>query len=154
MPPLRALTAFEAAARLGSFRMPADELGITRSAVSHQIRILEETLGLELFHRDARRAFLSKAGHLYYPTVRDAFDQIETQTRLLRPGKADNALTVQVYVTVALKWLIPRLHDFERRFPDMKVKLSTAYFDWDLDEGHVDCGLILARNRVDRKSVV
>jgi len=147
LPPLRALTAFEAAARLGSFRMAADELGITRSAVSHQIRILEETLGLELFHRDARRALLSKAGHLYYPPVRDAFDQIESQTRLLRPGKGDNALTVQVYVTVALKWLIPRLHDFERRFPDMKVKLSTAYFDWDLDEAHVDCGLILARNR-------
>jgi len=147
LPPLRALTAFEAAARLGSFRMAADELGITRSAVSHQIRILEETLGLELFHRDARRALLSKAGHLYYPPVRDAFDQIESQTRLLRPGKGDNALTVQVYVTVALKWLIPRLHDFERRFPDMKVKLSTAYFDWDLDEAHVDSGLILARNR-------
>jgi LysR family transcriptional regulator, glycine cleavage system transcriptional activator len=147
LPPLRALTAFEAAARLGSFRMAADELGITRSAVSHQIRALEETLGLELFHRDSRRALLSRAGHLYYPPVRDAFDQIETQTRLLRPGKGDNALTVQVYVTVALKWLIPRLHDFERRFPDMKVKLSTAYFDWDLDEAHVDCGLILARNR-------
>ena len=73
--------------------------------------------------------------------MRDAFDQIETQTRSLRPGKADNELTIQVYVTVALKWLIPRLHDFERRFPDMKVKLSTAYFDWDFDEGHVDCGL-------------
>ena len=86
LPPLRALTAFEAAARLGSFRMAADELGITRSAVSHQIRVLEETLGLELFHRDARRALLSKAGHLYYPPVRDAFDQIQTQTRLLRPG--------------------------------------------------------------------
>ena len=114
------LTAFEAAARLGGFRMAADELGITRSAVSHQIRILEETLGLELFHRDARRALLSKAGHLYYPPVRDAFDQIESQTRLLRPGKGDNALTVQVYVTVALKWLIPRLHDFEQRFPDRR----------------------------------
>ena len=87
--------AFEAAARLGSFRMAADELGITRSAVSHQIRILEESLGLELFHRDARRALLSKTGHLYYPTVRDAFDQIETQTRLLRPGGPSNALTVR-----------------------------------------------------------
>ena len=48
---------------------------------------------------------------------------------------------------MALKWLIPRLHDFERRFPDMKVKLSTAYFDWDFDETNVDCGLILARNK-------
>lgn len=54
---------------------------------------------------------------------------------------------MQVYVTVALKWLIPRLHDFERRYPDMKVRLSTSYFDWDFDEQHVDAGLILARNR-------
>jgi LysR family glycine cleavage system transcriptional activator len=48
---------------------------------------------------------------------------------------------------VALKWLIPRLHDFERRYPDMKVRLSTSYFDWDFDEKHVDAGIILARNK-------
>jgi LysR family transcriptional regulator, glycine cleavage system transcriptional activator len=144
---LRALTAFEAAARLGSFRLAADELGITRSAVSHQIRTLEENLGIELFRRDARRAALSQQGQVYYPAVRDAFDQIEAQTQLLRPQRGDNELTLQVYVTVALKWLIPRLHDFERRYPDMKVKLSTAYFDWDFDEGHVDAAFILARNR-------
>jgi LysR family glycine cleavage system transcriptional activator len=147
LPPLRALTAFEAAARLGSFRLAADELGITRSAVSHQIRTLEENLGIELFRRDARRAALSQQGQVYYPAVRDAFDQIEAQTQLLRPQRGDNELTLQVYVTVALKWLIPRLHDFERRFPDMKVKLSTAYFDWDFDQGHVDAAFILARNR-------
>ena len=79
--------------------------------------------------------------------MRDAFDQIESQTRTLRPPAADNELTIQVYVTVALKWLIPRLHDFERRFPDMKVRLSTAYFDWDFDETNVDAGFILARNK-------
>jgi LysR family glycine cleavage system transcriptional activator len=144
---LRALTAFEAAARLGSFRLAADELGITRSAVSHQIRTLEENLGVELFRRDARRAALSRQGQVYYPAVRDAFDQIEAQTQLLRPQRGDNELTLQVYVTVALKWLIPKLHDFERRHPDMKVKLSTAYFDWDFDQGHVDAAFILARNR-------
>jgi LysR family transcriptional regulator, glycine cleavage system transcriptional activator len=147
LPPLRALTAFEAAARLGSFRLAAGELGVTRSAVSHQVKSLEQRLGVQLFHRDARRAELTQAGHSYYPPVRDAFDQIEAQTRALRPPAIDNELTVQVYVTVALKWLIPRLHDFERRFPDMKVRLSTSYFDWDFDEKNVDAGFILARNR-------
>jgi LysR family transcriptional regulator, glycine cleavage system transcriptional activator len=147
LPPLRALTAFEAAARLGSFRLAAAELGITRSAVSHQVKALEQQLGLQLFKRDARRAELTQAGHAYFPPVRDAFDQIEAQTRNLRPAVADNELTIQVYVTVALKWLIPRLHDFERRYPDMKVKLSTAYFDWDFDETNVDCGIVLARNK-------
>ena len=144
---MRALTAFEAAARLGSFRLAAGELGITRSAVSHQVKLLEQRLGVQLFRRDARRAELTQAGHSYFPAVREAFDQIEAQTRALKPSAADNELTVQVYVTVALKWLIPRLHDFERRFPDMKVRLSTSYFDWDFDEKHVDAGFILARNR-------
>ncbi len=147
MPPLRALTAFEAAARLGSFRLAAGELGITRSAVSHQVKALEQRLGIQFFRRDARRAELTQAGHIYYPAIREAFDQIETQTRALRPTVNDNELTIQVYFTVALKWLIPRLHDFERRYPDMKVRLSTSYFDWDFDERHVDAGIILARNK-------
>jgi LysR family transcriptional regulator, glycine cleavage system transcriptional activator len=147
LPPLRALTAFEAAARLGSFRLAAGELGITRSAVSHQVKALEQRLGVQLFRRDARRAELTQAGHTYFPAIREAFDQIEVQTRALRPSTSDNELTVQVYVTVALKWLIPRLHDFERRYPDMKVRLSTSYFDWDFDEKNVDAGFILARNR-------
>jgi LysR family transcriptional regulator, glycine cleavage system transcriptional activator len=148
LPPLRALTAFEAAARLGSFRLAAGELGITRSAVSHQVKALEQQLGIQLFTRDARRAELTAQGHAYFPPVRDAFDQIAAQTRNMRPDVTDNELTIQVYVTVALKWLIPRLHDFERRFPDMKVKLSTAYFDWDFDESNnVDCGIVLARNK-------
>ncbi|MDO8354307.1 MAG: LysR substrate-binding domain-containing protein, partial [Aestuariivirga sp.] len=147
MPPLRALTAFEAAARLGSFRLAAGELGITRSAVSHQVKALEQRLGIQFFRRDARRAELTQAGQIYYPAIREAFDQIETQTRALRPTVNDNELTIQVYFTVALKWLIPRLHDFERRYPDMKVRLSTSYFDWDFDEKHVDAGIILARNK-------
>jgi LysR family transcriptional regulator, glycine cleavage system transcriptional activator len=147
LPPLRALTAFEAAARLGSFRLAAEELGITRSAVSHQIKALEEGMGISMFSREARRPELTPAGKSYYPVVREAFDQIEAQTVALRPQSADNELTVQVYVTVALKWLIPKLHDFERRFPDMRVRLSTAYFDWDFDEGNVDAAFILSRNR-------
>ncbi len=147
LPPLRALTAFEAAARLGSFRMAANELGITRSAVSHQVKLLEDRLGTQLFRRDARRAELTQSGQAYFPAIRDAFDQIEAQTRAARPSVTDNELTVQVYVTVALKWLIPRLHDFERRFPDMKVRLSTSYFDWDFDDRNVDLGIILARNK-------
>ena len=148
LPPLRALSAFEAAARLGSFRLAAGELGVTRSAVSHQVKLLEQRLDVLLFRRDARRAELTQLGQTYYPTVRDAFDQIEAQTRALRPSTTDNELTIQVYVTVALKWLIPRLHDFERKYPDTKVRLSTSYFDWDFDERNVDVGLILARNKM------
>jgi LysR family transcriptional regulator, glycine cleavage system transcriptional activator len=147
LPPLRALTAFEAAARLGSFRAAATELGITRSAVSHQVKLLEDRMGLTLFRRDARRAELTTVGQSYFPTIKDAFDQIEAHTKAVKPSTVDNELTIQVYVTVALKWLIPRLHDFERRFPDMKVRLSTSYIDWDFDERNVDVGVVLARNK-------
>lgn len=146
LPPLRALTAFEAAARLGSFRRAADELGITRSAVSHQVKALEETLGITLFRRDTRSAELTTIGQIYFPAVREAFDQIETQTQFVKPSKDDSELTLQVYVTVALKWLIPRLYDFERRYPDMKVRLSTSYFDWDFNEQAADAGFLLVRN--------
>ncbi len=104
-------------------------------------------MGLMLFRRDARRAELTTAGQAYFPTIKDAFDQIEAHTKAVKPSTVDNELTIQVYVTVALKWLIPRLHDFERRFPDVKVRLSTSYFDWDFDERNVDVGLVLARNK-------
>jgi LysR family glycine cleavage system transcriptional activator len=77
--------------------------------------------------------------------VCEAFDRIEAETEALRPDSPDTELTVQVYVTVALKWLIPRLHDFERRFPDMKVRLWTSFFDWEFDEEHVDAAFVLAR---------
>ena len=146
LPPLRALTAFEAAARLGSFRSAADDLGITRSAVSHQIKALEGFLGLTLFRRDTRRAELTTIGQIYYPAIREAFDQIETQTQFIKPSTDDSELTLQVYVTVALKWLIPRLYDFERRYPDMRVRLSTSYFDWEYNEQSADAGFILVRN--------
>lgn len=145
LPPLRALTAFEAAARLGSFRRAAEELGITRSAISHQVKALEETMGISLFRRDTRRAELSTIGQVYFPAIREAFDQIETHTQFVKPSKDDSELTLQVYVTVALKWLIPRLYDFERRYPEMKVRLSTSYFDWDFNEQVADAGFLLVR---------
>lgn len=147
LPPLRALTAFEAAARLGSFRRAADELGLTRSAISHQIKALEDVLGVDLFSRDGKRAELSGPGLIYFPAVREAFDQIESQTQVIRPRASSNELTVQVYVTVAMKWLLPRLHDFEKRHPNMRVRLSTSYFHWDFDADNADVGIILARKR-------
>lgn len=148
LPPMRALMAFEAVARTNSFRMAADEMNVTRSAISHQIRALEELLGLLLFKREKRPVELTAAGQAYFPAVRAAFDQIEEQTRLLNADEADNELTIQVYVTVALKWLVPRLYDFEQRYPDMQVRLSTSYLDWDFDRGNVDVAFILSRRKL------
>ena len=148
LPPMRALMAFEAVARTSSFRAAADELNVTRSAVSHQIRALEEQLGMSLFKRDKRPVEMTDAGLSYFPVVREAFDKIEEQTRIFTDDSTDHELTVQTYVTVALKWLIPRLYDFEQRYPQMQVRLSTSYLDWELDRGNVDVGFILSRRRM------
>jgi LysR family glycine cleavage system transcriptional activator len=112
LPPLRALTAFEAAARLGSFRRAADELGLTRSAISHQIKRSKRCSAWICFHAMANGQNSPDPGLIYFPAVREAFDQIESQTQVIRPRASGNELTVQVYVTVAMKWLLPRLHDF------------------------------------------
>ncbi len=140
--------AFEAVARTNSFRAAADELNVTRSAVSHQIRALEEQLGLSLFKRDKRPVEMTDAGRGYFPVVKEAFDQIEEHTKTFMDDGTDNELTIQTYVTVALKWLIPRLYDFEQKYPEMQVKLSTSYLDWELDRGNVDVGFILSRRRM------
>jgi len=142
IPPLTALRAFEAAARLGSFRAAAEELNITQSAVSHQIAGLEERLGTSLFHRTARRVELTEAGGLYYPFLRDAFDRIGQGTELvLRAAKSDD-LMVQVYVTVAVRWLVPRLHDFQAINPDILVRFNTSHFHWHFDPSTADIGMV------------
>jgi len=142
IPPLTALRAFEAAARLGSFRAASEELNITQSAVSHQIAGLEERLGAALFRRTARRVELTEAGALYYPFLRDAFDRISQGTELvLRAAKSDD-LMVQVYVTVAVRWLVPRLHDFQATNPDIVVRFNTSHFHWHFDPSTDDLGMV------------
>src|SRR6185369_771474 len=113
LPPLASLRAFEAAARHGSFRAAAEELAITQSAVSHQIAGLERRLGTALFRRKSRRVELTEAGAAYYPFLRDAFDRIAQGTGLVSRQALAGELMIQVYVTVAVKWLIPRLHRFQ-----------------------------------------
>ena len=101
--PLNALRAFEAAARHASFTHAAEELHVTQAAVSHQVKSLEQRLGVQLFRRDARRAELTQAGHTYFPPVRDAFDMVEAQTRALKPSassaSASSAATVALPVS-------------------------------------------------------
>lgn len=91
LPPLRSLAAFEAVARLGSFRKAADELCISRWAVSHRVKLLEEKLGVQLLERHVRPTDLTKAGHAYFPTVSEALDLIEIQTRFIRSHHKANS---------------------------------------------------------------
>lgn len=109
LPPLHALRAFEAAARHGHFAKAADELGLTPTAISHQVRHLEEALQFQLFHRYPRPIRLTERGALLYPVLRDALDQVAlTITRLTEKGRAQ-PLRLSVTVAFASRWLMPRL---------------------------------------------
>lgn len=147
LPSLSALRAFEAAARHSSFRAAADELSVTHSAISHQVKALEQEFGVPLFSRGGREVKLTEEGRILYPILRDAFDNILAGTDLLRRRQPSGSLTIQVYVTLAVKWLLPRLHDFAQSHPEIQVALSTSYTDWSFARGDVDAAILLVENR-------
>jgi LysR family transcriptional regulator, glycine cleavage system transcriptional activator len=141
LPPLTALRAFEAAARHESFRLAADELSITQSAVSHQIANLEKHLGKALFQRSGRNAVLTAAGQAFFPFIHEAMQKIDTGARLLaRPSPQE--LTVQVYVTMAARWMMPRLHRLQAACPDLMVRFNASQMDWEFDPASADVGII------------
>jgi LysR family glycine cleavage system transcriptional activator len=142
LPTFAALRAFEAAARHLSFREAGEELCVTHSAISHHVKELERELGGPLFWRKGRRVELTEAGAVLFPVLRDAFTRIgETTAHLRRRGDAGD-LTLQVYVTVASRWLLARLHRFEAANPELRLRLSTSYRNWDFDSDHADVGML------------
>lgn len=125
LPPLKALRAFEAAARLGSFKAAAGELGVTHGAISQQVRLLEDWLHVPLFERHNRRIVLTPAASVYLSDVGPAFDRIGAATA--RYGHDDGAvLRVNATATFALRWLVPRLAGFRERHPGIRVRLETS----------------------------
>lgn len=128
LPPLTAIRAFEAAGRLGTFAAAAGELGVTPSAVSHQVAALERHLGLRLFKRNGRRIALSGAGETYLRQVGDCLDRLGAATASLRDGSAQTALTVLCAPSFASKWLLPRIDTFVAAHPEWQVRIvaSTA----------------------------
>ncbi len=142
IPPLAALRSFDAAARHRSFRAAAQELSVTQSAISHQVAELEQRLGVSLFRRQNRRVELTEAGAIYQPYVREALLRLEQGTALVTLGTAARELDVQVYVTVAVRWLIPRLHSFTAAHPEVKVRLNTSQLDWEFNEAESDVAIV------------
>ncbi|GMG86149.1 transcriptional regulator GcvA [Biformimicrobium ophioploci] len=146
IPPLNALRSFEAAARHCSFRDAADELCVSHSAISHQVKLLERYLGLELFLRKARSVELTRSGKLYYPILREAFEKISEGTESLLAPRRPKVLTLQLYSTFAIRWMIPRLSDFQRAHPDVSVRLTMSQIDVDFDHGEVDACIRVGRS--------
>lgn len=139
LPSLNQIQAFEAAARLSSFAAAAEELRITASAVSHNIRALERDIGVALFHRVHRSVVLTDAGRRYAESVSEAFALMEAATRDVdRTVKAD-ILTIQSAPSFATQWLMPRLSRFSILHPDMDVRLNASVDAVDLSAGQADC---------------
>jgi LysR family glycine cleavage system transcriptional activator len=124
LPPLNPLRAFEVAARHTSFTKAAEELFVTPSAVSHQVRTLEEHLGMALFIREAKALTLTAAGRAYLPAVQEAFQVLAHATRQLSAELAP-VLRVDIPPTFAVKWLIPRLDRFVKAYPEIDIRVST-----------------------------
>ena len=141
LPPLNALRAFEAAARYLSFTKAAEELNVTQAAISHQVKALEEILGLSLFRRFNRRLMLTDAGQSYLPALSEAFDQLDLATRRLRIVDQSGPLKVTVASSFAAKWLLPRMPAFSTRHPEIDVMVAASDSIVDLTRDDFDMGV-------------
>lgn len=143
LPSLNALRFFDSAARQASFTLAAKELCVTHSAVSQQIRQLEDWLGCALFERRAGRVHLTAAGLDLQRAAHDAFDLLERRCDELRRGTQPAELAVGAPASFLSNWLIPRLDRFEAQHPDIRIRLQTAADAALLNTQRVDA-LILA----------
>jgi LysR family transcriptional regulator, glycine cleavage system transcriptional activator len=136
LPPLNGVKAFEAAARSENFTRAAEELSVTQGAISHQVKALETTLGLKLFHRERQRLILTEAGRDYLTVIRDALDQIAVGTERLLQRQQSGVLTVSTSPDFAAKWLVNRLGRFAEKHPgmDLRVSASAHYVDFARDD--------------------
>jgi LysR family glycine cleavage system transcriptional activator len=145
LPSLNGLRAFEAAARHLSFTLAATELNVTQTAISHQIRRLEEELGIRLFVRQNRALALTPKARDYLPGVRAAFNDLRLATdRLLRKDD-DNVLTISTLASLAAKWLLPRLTAFQEAHPGIDVRITTSTGLVDFKGGDVDAAIRYGR---------
>lgn len=147
LPSLNGLRAFEAAARHLSFTKAALELNVTQTAISHQIRRLEEELGIRLFVRQSRALALTPQAADYLPNIRAAFQDLRTATdRLLRTGN-DRVLTVSTLTSLAVKWLLPRLSPFQEQHPEIDVRITTSTELVDFRSSNVDAAIRYGRGQ-------
>lgn len=140
LPPLHALPAFEAAARLGSFQAAAEALHLTPSAISHRIRQLEEHLGQDLFERRHRAIVLTAAGRRYLVVVRDALLRLDEASAVLRAPQRER-LRISAAPALGSKWLVSRVAEYQATHPALEFTLGTATGLGPLLNGEADIGL-------------
>jgi LysR family glycine cleavage system transcriptional activator len=141
LPPLAALRAFESTARLNSVTRAAEELHLTHSAISHQLRALEDLIGVALFTRENKSMTLTPAGREYAYQIRQALAHIVQATaRTARDGRTD-VLRVAVLPSFATHWLIPRLNDWYAQYPHIQLILDASLDIIDFEQERADCAV-------------
>ena len=145
LPPLNSLRTFETAARLGSFTKAARELNVTPAAVSHQIRGLEEYLGLTLFRRTTRRLVVTDKATAAAEMLREAFDRVGQSVELLRSSGKSGTLSISVTPAFATRWLVARLPRFQKRHPRIHLRIAASPLPVDFDQDDVDVAVRIGR---------
>jgi len=142
LPSLTALQFFDAAVRHMSFTRAAHELNVTQSAVSRQIRQLEDYIGRPLFQRIKQRLILTEAGEAYSVAVRELLDQAEAATlQVMAYGSGGGMLTVALLPTFGSRWLVPRLSDFSSKHPDIQLNLVTQVRPFEFAGSEIDAAI-------------
>ena len=142
LPSLNALRCFEAAARSGSFSKAAEELNVTQSAVSHQVRQLEQWFGLSLFDRLGRNTMPTQKGQELARSLAEAFDIMAAACRRLQQSEQGPAMTIAALPSFATIWLIPKLSQFFAEHPEVSVKVVYAFADHKIDFDEVDIAVL------------
>src|SRR5579862_5356214 len=145
--PLRFLKTFQLAARRGSFKAAADDLCITASAVSHQIRTLEDQLGLTLFDRQVRALTLTAAGKWYLERIESAFDRLESATEQVRSRFMREVIRLQVPPFFASELLLPRLAIFSARHADTDIRIATHSSPYEMHGPDCDLSIVVGDGR-------
>lgn len=138
---LNGLRAFEAAGRLSSFSLAAEELHVSHSTISHHVSSLEKALGVALFVRRNRRVVLTNAGETLLPVLKNSFDKISSTLEALKASKTESALRVTVTPSFANKWFVPRLRRFREAHPDIEVQLNPSLSLADFKRDRFDVGV-------------
>lgn len=143
LPPMQTLRAFEAAARLLSFTAAAAELNITQSAVSQQIRLLEQELGAKLFDRRTRRLVLTRSGIRFAAATKRAITLVAEAAHEIGHARRISELAIATIPSFASRWLVPRLPDFQARSPAIEVSVFPAFEPNEIELCDADIGILL-----------
>jgi LysR family transcriptional regulator, glycine cleavage system transcriptional activator len=138
LPPFAAIRAFEAAARCGSFTEASHQLNVTQSAISHQVKRLEEYLGIQLFERAPRGLNLTPAGQDYLGELTSILDRLDESTRQLCCQDRQDLLRIRATPAFITRWLLPRMHGFQSDFPDLDYEVTIGFPPTDFSQGDVD----------------